>query len=259
VRITKADLLAMLTRPHHRSGEQLAGGTKQAERSYIKGFFQWLAEEGYREDDPSLRLPKVKIPRRRPRPLRQAQIESMLNSGAYSRTRDMITIAALSGLRIGEIVKMRGEDVDLDEAIIRSRRKGNFDHQVPLHPALMVMAARYPSTGWWFPSPYRSKQFPNGGGHILMASASDAIGKAIRRAGVTDGRITGHSLRHYYASQLLMTGTSIRVIQEMLGHASLATTQLYTEVTGAQMQTAVESLVHLATPLASRRAHRATS
>jgi len=240
--ITKGDLLAMMTRPHARTGEQLSPNTKQAERSYLQALFQWMQEEGHRPDDPSAKLPKVKIPRRHPRPLRIQQIEGMLDSGIYARTRDIITIAALSGLRIGEIVKIRGEDVDLEGQTIATTRKGNFEHRVPLHPVLVELAERYPREGWWFPSPFPNEKFPNGGGHILMASASDRVGKAIRAAGVTDRKITGHSLRHFYASQLMSNGANIRVIQEMLGHASLATTQLYTEVTEVQTQAAVELL-----------------
>src|SRR5690606_4346278 len=101
---------------------------------------------------------------------------------------------------------------------------------------------RYPTSGWWFPSPYPNREFPDGGGHILMKSASDAVAHAIRRAGITDPRLTGHSLRHLFATQLLREGVPIRVVQEALGHASLATTQLYTEVTEDELQEGVDRL-----------------
>lgn len=240
--IQKVDLQRVLDRPHPRTGEPLAAGTKQTERSYMQTFFTWMKEDGYRDDDPAAKLRKVKVPRRKPRPFYRHHVDAMLDSGAYRRTRDIITIAALSGLRIGEIVKIRGEDVDLRAETIRTIRKGGLDHIVALHPVLVELAQRYPRTGWWFPSPYRSKQFPDGGGHIMMKSASDAIAKAIRRAGITDRRLTGHSLRHYYATQLLLEGVQVRVVQEMLGHASLATTQLYTEVTEAQMHDGIQRL-----------------
>lgn len=243
--ITRSDLLGFIARPHFRTGEQLAAGTKQAERSYLRAFFGWMYESDLRPDDPAKALPKIKQPRRQPRPLRTTQIDELLDGGAYSRTREIIVIAALTGLRIGEIVRIRGEDVDLDARMIRSLRKGGFEHSVPLHPVIVKMAESKPRTGWWFPSPYPSRKFPTGGGHILMASASDSVSRAIRRAGITDRRITAHSLRHFYASQLLAEGASIRVIQEMLGHASLATTQIYTAVTEKQMQLAVGLLDHI--------------
>jgi integrase/recombinase XerD len=240
--ITKMDLLQFMSRPHFRTGQQLAAGTKQAERSYLRSFFAWMYEQDLRPDDPAKSLPKVKVPRRRPRPLRPTQIDAILDGGAYARTRTIITIAALTGLRIGEVVKIKGEDVDLEGGVLYSLRKGGFEHTVPLHPTVQQIATEMPRTGWWFPSPYPSKLFPKGGGHILMESASDAVSNAIRRAGITDRRVTAHSLRHFYASQLLAEGANIRVIQEMMGHASLATTQIYTEVTDGQMRRAVEML-----------------
>lgn len=247
--IQKTDLLRVLDRDHARGGK-LSAGTKRTERSYMQTFFKWMLEEGHRDDDPAARLRKVKIARRKPRPLHPHHVDAMLDSGAYARTRDIITIAALSGLRIGEIVRIRGEDVDLIAHTIRSIRKGGLDHIVPMHPALVELARRYPSTGWWFPSPHTNTRFPNGGGHILMKSASNAVSHAIRRAGITDTRLTGHSLRHFFATQLLREGVSVRVVQEMLGHASLATTQLYMEVTDDQLQDGVGHL-----PGIERRTH----
>jgi integrase/recombinase XerD len=201
-----------------------------------------MKAEGHRDDDPTSRLLKVKIPRRRPRPFRREQVDALLDSGAYTRTRDMIIIAALSGLRIGEIVRIRGEDIDRISRTLYTVRKGGLQHTVDLHPALMSMAERYPQKCWWFPSPYKNHQFPDGGGHILMASASDAISKAINRAGIADQRLTGHSLRHFFATQLLSEGVNVRVIQEMMGHASLATTQLYMDVSDAQRSEGVARL-----------------
>ncbi|AGW42280.1 site-specific tyrosine recombinase XerD [Leifsonia xyli subsp. cynodontis DSM 46306] len=239
----------MLSRFNPRTGCPLAAGTKQSERSYYQTFFTWMQVKGHRPDNPSAGLPKIKIPRRKPRPLRIQQVDAMLDSGAYKRTRDIITIAALSGLRIGEIVKIRGEDVDLDGGVLCSLRKGNLAHVIALHPILIDLARSYPRTGWWFPSPHRNEQFPNGSGHILMKSASARVSKAIRNAGITDRNLTGHSLRHFYATTLLKQGVNIRVVQELLGHASLATTQLYTEVDQDDMRAGVATLP----PIAQRR------
>lgn len=240
--VTKADLQAMLSRRHFRTGERLAQGTMQSERSYLQGFFGWMVDEGHNVVNPAERLPKVKMSRRKPRPFRLAQVEAAMDSGAYSRTRDIITICALTGLRIGEVVKIRGEDVDRDGMVLSSRRKGALEHRIAITDGLAQILDRYPATGWWFPSPHANREFPNGGGHILMASASDAVSKAIRRAGITDRNLTGHSLRHFYATTLLKGGVNIRVVQELLGHASLATTQLYTQVDDDDMRAGVAVL-----------------
>jgi integrase/recombinase XerD len=134
--------------------------------------------------------------------------------------------------------------------VLTSRRKGGLEHRIAVTPELLPILDKYPDRGWWFPSPYPNKQFPNGGGHILMASASDAISKAIRRAGITDRNLTAHALRHFYATTLLKEGVNIRVVQELLGHASLATTQLYTQVDDDDMQEGVAVL-----PAIELRAH----
>ncbi|WP_213816204.1 tyrosine-type recombinase/integrase [Glaciihabitans sp. dw_435] len=237
--VTIAHLRQMLSRPHHRTGGRLQQGTMQAERSYYQTFFKWLVEEGYSTADPSARLMKIKVARRKARPLRVDQIDNMVDSGAYARTRDLITLLAATGLRIGEVVKIRGEDVDRVAMMLSTTRKGGLEHRIALSPALRELVDRYPMSGWWFPSPYRNKLFPDGGGHILMASASTVVAAAIKRAGITDVRLTGHSLRHYFATTLLRMGTDIRVVQELMGHASLATTQLYLEVTDEDMQDGV--------------------
>src|SRR5690606_21076085 len=117
--LQKPHLLAVMNRPNARTGGQLAPGTKQVERSYLQGFTRWMVEEGYREDDPGAKLRRVKVPRRKPRPLQLENIESMLRSGAYRSTREMITIAALTGLRVGEVVRIRGEDVNWAANTIR--------------------------------------------------------------------------------------------------------------------------------------------
>lgn len=230
------DLQNHLARPHPRHGGRLAQGTMQSERSYFQTFFKWMKDEKLASKNPAKRLQKIKMTRRLPRPLHVNQIDAMLDTGAYSRTRDMIMIAALTGLRIGEIVRIRGEDIDRHNMTIRAVRKGDLHWQGAYPDALAELLTRYPEQGWWFPSPYRSKLFPDGRGHILMASASDAVSKAIRRAGITDPNITAHSLRHYLATTMLRNGAPIRVVQETLGHASLATTQLYTAVTEDEMR-----------------------
>lgn len=237
--ITLGDLEDLLSRRHHRTGAALAQGTMQSERSYLQAFFAWAKDRGYRQGNPAKKLAKIKMVRRKPRPLNLEQIDAMLDSGAYARTRDIITIAALTGLRIGEIVRIRGEDVDLTTMTIRSVRKGDLHWRGPIPDALMPLVDKYPREGWWFPSPYKSRLFPDGGGHILMESASDAVSRAIRRAGISDPKITGHSLRHYLATTMLRNGANLRVVQEQLGHASLATTQLYSAVTDEELAAGV--------------------
>ncbi len=237
--VTLHDMQAQLSRPHPRTGERLAEGTMRSERSYFQTFYSWLVDEEYLDKSPAVRLRRIKAARRESRALRMDQVDAMLDSGAYTRTRDIIMICALTGLRIGEVVEIRGEDVDRAGMMIKAIRKGNLDHRVPIPESLEPLLERYPERGWWFPSPYKNKRFPNGDGHILMKSASASVGRAIRSAGITDRKLTGHSLRHYLATTMLDEGVPIRVVQETLGHASIATTQLYTRVTDEQVRAGI--------------------
>lgn len=252
--ITIDDLEDLLARPHHRTGQPLAQGTMQSERSYLQSFFGWAKDRGHRKGNPAKKLRKIKMARRRPRPLHAAQIDSMLDTGAYRRTRDIITIAALTGLRLGEVVRLRGEDIDREGMTIRAVRKGDLHWRGSLPEGLLELVERMPTTGWWFPSPYANKEFPQGGGHILMSSASDAVSKAIKRAGISDPNITGHSLRHYLATTMLREGANLRVVQETLGHASLATTQLYAGVTEQEMSDGINLVPVI--PLRARSGRR---
>ena len=257
--ISKADMIMVLNRPNARTGEPLSPGTRQVERSYMQTWSRWMLEEGLRDDDPGARLRKVKVPRRRPRPVTEQHISLMLDHG-YQSTRDMIVIGALTGLRIGEIVKIAAVDIDWTTNTIRSIRKGGLDHIVHMPPAVQAIAQRRCAGGrWLFPSPYSNAQFPDGGGHILMKSASTSICRVLRTAGIVDPKITGHSLRHYYATTLLRTGTNVRVVQEMMGHASLATTQLYLEVSDAEMSAAASALPFISSRSTSGRTRRATA
>lgn len=255
VHITKWDLEEFLGRPNHRTGKPLSPGTKQVERSYLKTVFAWLMDEGVRASDPAVRLPRVKVPRRKPRPLRLEHIDLMLDSGAYQSTRDMITIAACTGLRVGEVVKIHDDDIDWVTNTIRSTRKGGLEHVVHMPPAVVEIAQRRRGRGWWFPSTYKNSEFPDGGGHILMKSASTRISIILRKVGIP-APITGHSLRHFYATTLLREGAPIRVVQEMMGHASLATTQLYAEVTDEEMSDASQLIPDIAPRTHSARPPR---
>lgn len=254
--ISKADLVMVLNRPNARTGEPLSPGTKQVERSYIQTFTRWLLEEGYRDEDPGARLRKVKVPRRRPRPVTESHIEQMLDHG-YQSTRDMIVIGALTGLRMSEIVKMHTDDIDWTTNTIRSIRKGGLHHVVHMpHAVQEIMRRRGDERGWIFPSPYANRQFPEGGGHVLMKSASTSVSRVLRAAGILDPKITGHSLRHYYATTLLRRGVNVRVVQEMMGHASLATTQIYMEVTDEEQSAAASAMPFISSRSHSARPHR---
>lgn len=226
----------------------VAASSMQRERSDLRSFFGWMADRGYRTDDPSLRLPKVHVPRRKPRPFTLEQIERMLASGAYHRTRVMVMLGYLEGMRAHEIAKMHGRDVDREAMTIRVEGKGGVVRYVPVHDVLRAELDRMPRDGYWFPA-----RGTNAAAHVHWRSVSDLLRQARERAGIRGERLTGHSLRHSFATQLLWNGADIRTVQELLGHASIASTQIYTLVTDAQLEAAHAKLPGVAVPSSSGR------
>lgn len=199
-------------------------GTRRVNRAVMVAFYRFLRLEGYRDDDPSERLATVKVPRAEPRPLSVAQVDLMLDSGAYRRTRAMILIGYYQGFRVSQIARVHGTDIDLAAGTILTTGKGNKTRSLPLHPVVAELAATMPRDGYWFPARHGRT------GHVSGHSVTDLISRAIRRAGITDPGLTPHSLRHSFGSDLVDRGVDIRVVQELMMHESLATTQIYTRV-----------------------------
>ena len=216
---------------------------KQTQRAIYQVFFRFLRNDNLIDSDPAATLEKIKVPRREPRPLTVSQVEALLTSGAYSRTRTMILLGALQGFRVSEIASVRGEMFDLVENTIRYVSKGGIPREAQMHPLVRAEAWKYPRRGYWFPS-----RRTNTTGHVRGKSVSDLIARAMDRAGIRSKKLTAHSLRHFFGTQLLDAGVDIRVIQHMMGHASLATTALYTQVSRPKEVIAIKMLPYLDVP-----------
>lgn len=236
---TVHDLRLFLGRP------DLAPSTRRSYRAIIAAFYRWLQADNIRPDNPADRLPRVRVPRTTPRPLTRQQITAMLTTGAYRRTRIMIMLGYFQGLRVSQIARVRGQDFDAGR--MRTVGKGDVEHVMPVHRALTRIIPTMPDD-WWFPA--------RGGrhGHVTSRSVSDLIHDAIRRAGITDPHLTAHSLRHSYGTHLVEHGVDIRIISELMGHASVATTQIYTAVPDRLRRAGVDALPSIPIPAHSGRA-----
>lgn len=145
----------------------------------------------------------------------------------------MVLLAALAGLRVHEIAKVHGHDLDLEQGTLRVIGKGAKDALIPLHEVLIHEALMYPRDDWWFPA--YSGPCP----HVGRQAVSKTIAAAMHRAGVES---TPHALRHWYGTSLLERGVDIRIVQELMRHSSLQSTQIYTKVSGTQRQIAIGKL-----------------
>lgn len=198
------------------AGKGWAAETRRSYRASLRSFYAWAQATGRRSDSPAHLLPPIKVPRSLPRPTPEVVYRAALLE-ADSRGRLMLELAAVCGLRRGEIARVRREDV-VDDLLGRSlivMGKGGHVRSVPLPDGLAVQLLEAPA-GWVFPSP--------AGGPLTAAH----VGKLVSRL-LPEGW-TCHTLRHRCATVAYHARRDLRAVQELLGHAKPETTALYTLV-----------------------------
>lgn len=178
------------------------------------------------------RLPRPKRGRKLPTVLGREEVRRLLARIRNPKHRAIVMLLYAAGLRVSEVVRLRCEDVDLERGLITVRRaKGRKERVVMLADvaATAVRAYRdaYRPTDWLFPGARKGR-------HLHARSVQHLLKRAARRAGL-DKKVTPHTLRHSFATHLLENGTDLRFIQELLGHASSTTTEIYTRVSRGRL------------------------
>ncbi|ALJ08687.1 site-specific tyrosine recombinase XerD [Brevundimonas sp. DS20] len=219
----------------------LSAATAARRRSSVRQFYRFALAEGWRTDDPSRRLDAPKQGRPLPRSLSRDEIDRLLaaaaarDAAAGLRLVALVELAYASGLRVSELLGLKVEAVRRDPAYLIVRGKGGKERLAPLNPAARTAlkawltardARRKPETPdspWLFPSSGRS-------GHLTPRRFAQLLDEAAVTAGLDPARVSPHVLRHAFATHLLEGGADLRVVQTLLGHADIATTQIYTHV-----------------------------
>lgn len=208
--------------------------TRHSRHGQLKAFFDWATAAGLVDPNPMLLVPKPKQVIGVPKPVHRDHFLRLLNTDMHHRTRVMVYLAALQGLRAHEIAHTRGQDIDRVAGTLTVRGKGGREDVMPLHRIIADVAETMPRRGWWFPA-----NATRPGEHVRAKSVSQIVGLAMRRADIPG---TAHCLRHWYATELLNTGTDLRTVQTLMRHSNIQTTQIYTYVGGARQAEAVDRL-----------------
>ena len=196
----------------------------------IKRFFGFLLTEGYIEEDPSRRLPRPKVGKRLPRALTIPQVQDLFaamdgRSRAERRDRPLFQLIYAGGLRVSEAVGLRVRDIDFTRGTLRVVGKGNKKRRICLKPYVLEQLRQYIAQnkleGYLFSG--------RGGGHISSRNVQLRLEMYVRRAGLPE-KVSPHTLRHSIAVHYLVGGAPITFVQDLLGHESLATTGIYTQL-----------------------------
>jgi site-specific recombinase XerD len=217
--------------------------TARRRLSSLRGFARWGILEGLWRDDPTLRIGRIRTAKRLPRPFRAEERDALMHRPTDATERVMLALLYYTGLRQAALCRVRRCDIEVPrgEALgrIRTMGKGNKEHVQPIHPELWGILFDFLTLrGPGHPESYLLAQ--RDGCHWSTQMIQDRVRAWGAELGIPD--CTAHRLRHTFATDLLAAGVDVRVIQELLGHASLGTTQRYTQVVDAQRQDAIRRL-----------------
>jgi integrase/recombinase XerD len=215
----------------------LAPSSIARKASAARTFYRHLVLLGVRADNPAAEVP---LPRKRtklPRSLTPGEVERLIDASngvqpRNLRDRALVELLYGAGLRVSEAVGLERGSVDLEERIVRCIGKGDKERLVPLGREAVEAVRRYVSRGRpYLDRRHRPELFLNAqGGALTRAGAFFVLRRLALKAGLEPGRVHPHLLRHSFATHLLEGGADLRSVQEMLGHADLGTTEIYTHV-----------------------------
>lgn len=237
-------------------GRERSATTIARKISSIRSFYHYLNEYVGILNDPLRNVKGPKLPKRIPEFLFVEEVQTFLDSFDESeevgmRDRAMFELMYACGLRVSEVVSLRLDSLDYEENVLRVLGKGDKERIVPFYPAIAYRIKRYVHTvrAHWIANQehellfvnQRGKPLTTRGVQYIMSKQCDQCGMNIR--------VHPHIFRHSFATHLLDNGADIRIVQELLGHASLSTTQIYVHVSKEKLRQAYEH----AHPLAQSR------
>jgi integrase/recombinase XerD len=240
VRTGRADLMGFIA-------ARAAGGARPRstarQLSSFRRFFRYLMREATVHEDPTAQIAMPRIGRSLPKSLTEAEVEALLLAPLVSdplgnRDRTMLEVLYATGLRVTELVSLRVDQVNMTQGVLRVLGKGNRERLIPLGEeavrwlSAFLVGARAEilldrSTDYLFPTRRGDRMTRQAFWHII---------KRYARKAAVDHDLSPHTLRHAFATHLLNHGADLRVVQMLLGHSDLSTTQIYTHVARERMK-----------------------
>jgi integrase/recombinase XerD len=258
--------------------EGLKASTAARRLSAVRQLHRFLYVEGHRGDDPSAAIDSPRLARPLPKVLSIAEVDRLIGTAKgladaeaavaeeaggrekglpgknwkakALRTWCLIELLYASGLRVSELVALPASAATTRDGLIVVKGKGGKERLVPLHDAARAAARDWleacrKATGatskWLFPA-------ESGSGHLTRQAFGRDLDAVALRAGIDASRVSPHVLRHAFASHLLQNGADLRLVQELLGHADISTTQIYTHVLDERLKAMVRDLHPLGDP-----------
>jgi integrase/recombinase XerD len=240
--------LGMLGSPGRGRRAPLRPTTLRRKAASLRGFYRFCYAEGLVATDVAARFDLPRQPRLLPEVLTVEEVEGLLEartdaSPAGIRDRALLELLYASGLRISEAVGLDRDDISLEDGLVRVVGKGDRERQVPVGEVALGWLRRYMTEvrpAWLA---LATPPLPHGGPVFLSVRgerfdrrrAWEMLVATARSAGLQNG-VSPHTLRHSFATHLLEGGADLRIVQELLGHANISTTQLYTHLTGERIK-----------------------
>jgi integrase/recombinase XerD len=235
----------------------LSPATAARRRASVRQFYRFVLGEGWRQDDPSRRVDAPKKGRPLPKVLSRGEVEGLIAAAAKKddgegdaaaglRLACMIELLYASGLRISELLALPLAALQRDPAYLIVKGKGGKERLAPLNAAARTAVKAYlpvrpaflpkgaKDSPWLFPS-------RGAGGRLTARRTAQLLDEAALAAGIDPARVSPHVLRHAFATHLLEGGADLRAVQTLLGHADIATTQIYTHVAEDRLREVVQT------------------
>ena len=227
-----------------KADREYASTTVARKVAAIKSFFHFLVAEGFIRDDPTATLDSPRVKKYLPRAISQEDVEKLLEAPGESseprslRDRAILELLYATGMRVSELVALNEGDVDLPSASVRCFGKGGKERVIPIYDRAVKAIEAYVSKGRvrLVRDAEQKALFLNQRGLRLTRQGLWLIVKGYVKTAGLKVPVTPHTLRHSFATHMLRGGADLRNVQELLGHANIATTQVYTQVSNERLR-----------------------